>query len=133
MPAIKLFIPSEMFNIMYKMFYEYGCSTYTIVNKKVISTKRKMSRKQNKKRKHKTCYLWMKKLKSTEEIFAPWRFNRTIYLVRQNFAGKIAPGTRRKELQYDSHAVVCIIVKISITMIFDIHIPYRYKNTFLSF
>ena len=36
MPAIKLFIPSEIFDNMCKMFYSYGCTTHIIYNKKKL-------------------------------------------------------------------------------------------------
>lgn len=53
MPAIKLFIPSEIFDNMYKIIYAYGCTTHTTYNQKAISTKAKRPRKQKKERKPK--------------------------------------------------------------------------------
>ena len=40
-PAIKLFIPFEIFDNMYKMFCAYGCTTHTIYNKKGYISKGK--------------------------------------------------------------------------------------------
>ena len=105
MLGIKLFIPSETFDNMYKMFYAYDCTTHIIYNKA------KRPRKQKKDRKPKTYYIWMEKLESAEKIFAPWRFDGTNYLVWQNFARNIVPSTRKWELKYDGYVTVCITVE----------------------
>ena len=114
---IKEFIPSEIFDLLLRMFAAYGCSIHNVYPKKKSAKKAKRSRRT---REEPTkIYVWIVTPSSCEKIFAPWRFDGTNYLAKRIFARKLIPGTRKRELAYDGQATVAVTEETPICLVYD--------------
>ena len=115
---IKEFIPSEIFDLLVRMFAAYGSTVHNVYpKKKRTAKKRKQSRRTI--QEPTKIYVWIEKPSSCDKIFAPWRFDGTNYLAKRVFAKKLIPGTRKRELAYDGQAVVAVTEETPIRLEYD--------------
>ena len=115
---VKKFIPSEIFDLLVRMFAEYGCTIHNVCPKKK-KTAKKLKQSRRKTQEQTNIYVSIEKPSSCDKIFAPWRFDGTNYLTKRMFAEKLIPGTTKTELAYDGQAVVVVTVQTPIRLEYD--------------